>query len=56
MENLLDGYFYYSSFVSNFLNRYFQELLLVAGERKINKVYQQKLKLDDRLWALQIAY
>ena len=56
MENLLNGYFYYSSFISNFLNRNFQELLFVAGERKINKIYQRKLKLGDRFWALEIAY
>ena len=56
MENLLDGYFYYSSFISNFLNRYFQELLFVAGKRKNSKIYQRKLKLADRLWALEIAY
>ena len=55
-ENLLNGYFYYSSFISKFLNRYFQELLFVAGERKIKKMYQRKLKLADRLWALEIAY
>ena len=55
-ENLLNGYFYYSSFISKFLNRYFQELLFVAGERKIKKMYQQKLKLAYRLWALEIAY
>ena len=54
MENLLSGYFYYSSFISNFLNRYFWELLFLAGERKINKIYERKLKLGDRLWALQI--
>ena len=54
MENLLNGYFYYSSFISNFLNRYFWELLFVAGERKINKIYERKLKLGDRLWALEI--
>ena len=34
MENLLNGYFYYSSFISNFLNRYFEELLYVAGDWK----------------------
>ena len=56
MENLLNGYFYYSSFISIFLNRYFQELLFVASEKKINKIYQRKLKLADRLWALKIAY
>ena len=55
MGNLQNGYFYYSSFISNFFNRYFQELF-VAGERKINKIYQRKLKLADRLWALEIAY
>ena len=55
-ENLLNGYFYYSSFISKFLNRYFQELLFVAGERKIKKMYQQKLKLAYRLSALEIAY
>ena len=55
MENLLNGYFYYSSFISNFLNRYFQELLFVAGKKKINKIYQRKLKLADRLWVLKIA-
>ena len=55
-ENLLNGYFYYSSFISKFLNRYFQELLFVAGERKIKKMYQQKLKLAYRLLALEIAY
>ena len=38
------------------MNRYFQELLFVAGERKIKKMYQRKLKLADRLWALEIAY
>ena len=32
------------------------ELLFVAGDRKINKIYQRKLKLGDRLWALEIAY
>ena len=31
-------------------------LLFVAGERKINKIYKRKLKLGDRLWALEIAY
>ena len=36
-ENLLNGYFYYSSFIWNLLNRYFYELLLVAGERKLTK-------------------
>ena len=55
-ENLLNGYFYYSSFISKSMNRYFQELLFVAGERKIKKMYQRKLKLADRLWALEIAY
>ena len=56
MENLLNGYFYYSSFISDFLSKYFQELLFVAGERKIYKIYQRKLKLADKLWALEIAY
>ena len=56
MENLLNDYFCYSFFISNFLNRYFQELLFVAGESKINNIYQRKLKLADRLWALEIAY
>ena len=35
MENFLNGYFYCSSFTENLLNRYFQELQFVAGERKI---------------------
>ena len=56
MENLLNGYFYYSSFISDFLSKYFQELLFLAGERKINKIYQRKLKLADKLWSLEIAY
>ena len=56
VENLLNGYFYYSSFISDFLSKYFQELLFVAGERKIYKIYQRKLKLADKLWALEIAY
>ena len=56
IENLLSGCSYYSSVISNFLNTYFQELLFVAGERKINKIYQRALKLGDRLWELEIAY
>ena len=34
------------------LNRYFEEILFVAGERKTNKIYQRKLKLGDRLWSI----
>ena len=56
MKKLLRGYFYHSSFISKFLTRSFWELLFVTGERKINKIYKRKLKLGDRLWALEIAY
>ena len=39
-----------------FFEQIFSELLFVAGERKIYKIYQRKLKLGDKLWALEIAY
>ena len=55
MENLLNGYFYYSYFTPNFLNKYFSEFIFLVGGRKINKIYQQKLKLEDRLWPLEIT-
>ena len=56
MENLPNGYFYYSYFTPSFLNRYFSELLLLAGDKKINKNYRQKLKPEVRLWALEITH
>ena len=55
MENLLNGYFYYNYFTPNFSNWYFSELLFLVGGRKINKIYQQKFKSGDRLWALEIT-
>ena len=55
MENLLNGYFYYSYFTLNFSNRYFSEFLFLVGDRKISKMYQRKLKSGDRLWALEIT-
>ena len=54
--NLLSGYFYHSSFTSKFLNRIFLRILFVAGERKINKIYQRQLKLHNRLWAFSQFY
>ena len=56
MENLLNGYFYYSYFTPKFLKIYFSELLFLAGDRKLNKIYQRKLKAGDRLWTLEIAH
>ena len=56
MKNLLNGYYCYSYFTPNFLNQYFSELLFLVGERKINKIYQRKLKPSDRLWALEITH
>ena len=38
------------------MNRCFQEHPFAAGERKINKIYQRKLKLGDGSWVLEIAY
>ena len=49
MKNLLNGF-------SNFSNRYFSEPPFLSEDRKINKIYQQKLKSDIRLWALEISY
>ena len=42
--------------IIHFLNRYFSELLFLAGDIKINKIYQRKLKPGDRLWALEITH
>ena len=56
MEDLLNDYFYYSCFTPKFLNRYFLELLFLADDRKINRIYQQKLKPEDRLWVLEILH
>ena len=42
-------------FKPNFSNRHFSELLFLAGDRKINKIYQRKLKSGDKLWALEIT-
>ena len=50
MENLLNSYFYYNYFTPNFSNRYFSKLLYLVGDRKINKMYQRKLKSGDGLW------
>ena len=55
-EHLLNDYFFYSSFTQNFLNRNFSKFLFLAGDRKINKIYQRKLKPGNGLWALEIAY
>ena len=55
MKNLLKDFFYCSSFTPNFLNRYFSELLFLAGDIKLNKIYQLKLTPGDRLWELEIA-
>ena len=56
MENLLNGYFYYNYFTQNFSNQYFSELLFLVGDRKVNKIYQRKLKSGNRLWALGITF
>ena len=56
MQNLLNSYFYYNSFTQNFLNGFFSELLFLAGDRKVNKIYQRKLKPGDRLWGLETDY
>ena len=53
IENLLNGYYNY--FTLNFSKRYFSELLFLVGDRKINKIYQLKLKPGDRLWVLEIT-
>ena len=53
MENLLSGHFFYNYFTPNFSHRYFSELLFLVGDRKINKIHQQKLKSGDRLWKLR---
>ena len=55
MNNLLKDFFYCSSFTPNFLSRYFSELLFLAGDIKLNKIYQLKLTPGDRLWELEIA-
>ena len=34
----------------------FQNPQFLSEDRKINKIYQQKLKSDIRLWALEISY
>ena len=41
---------------TKFSNRYFFELLFLVGDRKINKIYQRKLKFGNRLRALQINH
>ena len=46
MENLQNGYFYYSYFIPNFWNRYFSVLL--TGDRKINKIYQRRTCFTDK--------
>ena len=51
MEHLLNSCFYYNYFTPIFFNLYFLELLFLVGDRKINKIYQSKLKSADRLWA-----
>ena len=51
MEHLLNSCFYYNYFTPIFSNLYFLELLFLVGDRKINKIYQSKLKSADRLWA-----
>ena len=56
MENLLNGFFCYSSFTRIFLRKYFSKLVCLAGEREINRISQRKLKPGDRLWVLQIAH
>ena len=47
-ENLPNVYFYYSYFAPKFSNRDFLELLLLAADRKINNIYQPKLKPGAR--------
>ena len=49
-KNLPNGYF-----TPNISNKYFSELLFLAAEKKINKVYQWKLKPGDRQWVFEIA-
>ena len=44
MENVLNGYFYYSYFTPNFLNRSFSELLFLAGDRKLKQNLSTKIK------------
>ena len=41
---------------TKFSNRYFFELLFLVGDRKINKIYQRKLKFGNRLRALQVTH
>ena len=40
----------------SFSKRYFSELPFLVGDRNLNKIYQQKLKYGDRLWALEIIH
>ena len=55
-ENLLNFFFYYYNFTPNISNWYIKVLLFLVGNRKINKIYQGKLKSADRLWALEIIH
>ena len=47
MEHLLNSCFYYNYFTPIFSNLYFLELLFLVGDKKINKIYQSKLKSAD---------
>ena len=56
MENLLISFFKLNYFIPNFSNQYFSKFLFLVGDRKINKIYQRKIKSDDKLWALKITH
>ena len=44
-----EGLFLLQLLYTKFSKRYFSELLFLVGDRKINKIYQRKLKPGDRL-------
>ena len=45
----------YGKFSERLFLLYFLEFLFLVGDRKINRIYQRKLKSGDRLWALEIT-
>ena len=45
----------YGKFSERLFLLYFLEFLFLVGDRKMNKIYQRKLKSGDRLWALEIT-
>ena len=56
MENLRNSLLLLQFLYTKFFEQIFLRTPTVAGERKINKIYLRKLKLGDRLSALEIAY